>query len=240
MAAPYEIQRPGVALAFERMLASYAMLTDADRAALRPMLGGLQLYPPDKQVGRGGRCGEEPLVVVEGWIGAVEALEDGRRQIVALCVAGDVLDPSVDCAAGLTATTLTAASVMAAGALKAAVEAGTVGEGVRRAWRAARAAAAVRLVHQVVRLGRMSALERTAEFMLELLDRQRRAGLGCNGQIDLPLTQEVLADHLGLSVVHMNRTLQQLRREGLIVYRAGRVMVPDPDRLARAAPRAAA
>jgi len=240
MTAPHEIHRPRSTLAFEKTLASYGALADADLAAARSVLGALQSHPPDKQIGRGGRGGDEPLVVVEGWVGAVEPLEDGRRQIVALFIAGDVLDPSIDCAAGLTATTLTAAWTMPAGALRAAVEAGCAGDGLRRAWRAARAAADARLVRQVVRLGRMSALERTAEFILELLDRQQRSGLARNGRIDLPLTQEVLADHLGLSVVHMNRTLQQLRREGLIVYRAGCLLIPDPDRLARAAPRAAA
>ncbi len=53
----------------------------------------------------------------------------------------------------------------------------------------------------------------------------------------LPLTQEMISDILGLSVVHVNRVLQQLKREALIAYRAGRVVFPDLNRLARAAGR---
>ncbi len=48
----------------------------------------------------------------------------------------------------------------------------------------------------------------------------------------------MLADILGLSVVHMNRILQQLRRDELIVFRGGRVVFPDPDTLAQTALRA--
>ena len=51
----------------------------------------------------------------------------------------------------------------------------------------------------------------------------------------MPLTQEVLADALGLSIVHVNRTLQQLRREGLIEARNGYVEILKPEVLVSAA-----
>jgi len=47
----------------------------------------------------------------------------------------------------------------------------------------------------------------------------------------MPLTQEILADSLGLSIVHLNRTLQQLRREGLIAFKSGVMHLLKPEEL---------
>jgi CRP-like cAMP-binding protein len=87
-------------------------------------------------------------------------------------------------------------------------------------------------VDQVVRLGRRSALERLAHLIMEVHERLQRTGLADRATLPWPLTQEAMADVLGLSIVHVNRTLQQLRREGLITLRAGRAVIPDVERLA--------
>ena len=97
------------------------------------------------------------------------------------------------------------------------------------------AAGAVRRVHQTLRLGRLSAYERTASLLIELHERLRRSGAASEAVMPLPLTQEMLADLLGLSIVHVNRILQQLRRENLIVYRSKRVQFPNLAALVQAA-----
>ena len=69
--------------------------------------------------------------------------------------------------------------------------------------------------------------------MLDIQARLRAAGLG-EGEGDsfaMPLTQETLGDVLGLSLVHVNRIIQQLRRERLIDLRAGYVTILEPERL---------
>ena len=66
----------------------------------------------------------------------------------------------------------------------------------------------------------------------ELHDRAAAAGLADDGRFLLPLTQEVLADALGLSVVHVNRVLQQLKRDRLIELHGGRARLLDRARLA--------
>jgi DNA-binding transcriptional regulator LsrR (DeoR family) len=66
-------------------------------------------------------------------------------------------------------------------------------------------------------------MERMAHLLLELYSRLSRVGLTTGRRFSVPITQEVFADALGLSVVHINRTLQQLRRERLIEMRAGYV-----------------
>jgi CRP-like cAMP-binding protein len=83
-----------------------------------------------------------------------------------------------------------------------------------------------------MRLGRQTALERTAHLFLELRQRLAAVGLADGARFPLPLTQEVLADTLGLSIVHMNRTLQQLRREGLVEVKSGWARLLDPAALA--------
>jgi CRP-like cAMP-binding protein len=92
-----------------------------------------------------------------------------------------------------------------------------------------------RLLDHVVRLGRHTAYERVAHLLLELRERLAAAGLGDDRRFPLPVTQEVLADALGLSVVHINRILQQLRRERLIETRAGQAVLLDPELLVQVA-----
>ena len=82
-----------------------------------------------------------------------------------------------------------------------------------------------RLCEQIARLGQQTASERFAHLMLELHHR-----LGLIGQVNdhsffLPLTQNVLGDVLGLSAVHLNRTLKQLCRDGLLKMESGRMML---------------
>jgi CRP-like cAMP-binding protein len=76
-------------------------------------------------------------------------------------------------------------------------------------------------------LGRRDALARMAHLLCELFLRFKAVGLA-NGQgFELPLTQAELADALGLSTVHVNRTIQELRGKNLIVLRGGSVTVSD-------------
>jgi hypothetical protein len=87
------------------------------------------------------------------------------------------------------------------------------------------------LLDHVVRLGRQTAYERMAHLILELHWRSMLIGQADDQSFNLPLTQEILADFLGLSIVHVNRTLQQLRREHLIEIAGSRVILLDASQL---------
>ena len=87
------------------------------------------------------------------------------------------------------------------------------------------------LLNQLMRVGRQTAFERTAHFILEIHERLSRVGMANETSVAIPLTQEIMADALGLSVVHLNRTLQQLRRNQLIEFKGGMVRLLEPDRL---------
>jgi CRP-like cAMP-binding protein len=89
-----------------------------------------------------------------------------------------------------------------------------------------------RLLDSLVRLGRQTAYERVAHLLLELHRRLSVVGLAYDQRFSMPLTQEVLSDALGLSVVHVNRILQQLRREHLIELRSGGAILRAPAQLA--------
>ena len=75
----------------------------------------------------------------------------------------------------------------------------------------------------VVRLGRQTAYERVVHLMLEFRSRLAVVGQVVDDGFAVPVTQEVLADALGLSVVHINRTLQQIRRDRLFELRGGQL-----------------
>ena len=74
-----------------------------------------------------------------------------------------------------------------------------------------------------MRLGRQTAYERMAHLLLELHGRLAEIGEARGESFHLPIKQEVLADALGLSLVHVNRTLQQMRRDGLIDMRGAQL-----------------
>ena len=92
---------------------------------------------------------------------------------------------------------------------------------------------AINLEH-ITRLGRLTALERVGHLLLELLARLQLVNLAGEGDYHLPLTQETLSDALGLSKVHVNRTLRRLREQGFIEIHPERhwIVIRDPDGLA--------
>ena len=89
------------------------------------------------------------------------------------------------------------------------------------------------MAEQLVNLGRRTARERTAFFLCNLLDRLETLGEASNDSFRLPMTQVDMGDHLGLSTVHINRTLQELRKERLIQHSGRVVKVCNRDELER-------
>ena len=84
-------------------------------------------------------------------------------------------------------------------------------------------------------LGRLDAQARICVMLLDLHDRLRRSGLINRASYNLPLTQEQIADHLGLTLVHVNRTLRRLREERLVLVDRQVVIIMDLERLRAAA-----
>jgi len=83
----------------------------------------------------------------------------------------------------------------------------------------------------IVNTGRRPAYERMAHLLCETVVRLRAVGLAGEGSCDLPITQSEFGDALGLSTVHVNRVLQELRGAGLIVLKGSILSVLDWDGL---------
>jgi CRP-like cAMP-binding protein len=171
------------------------------------------------------------LIIVSGWACELRILPDGRRQIFGFLLPGDTIEApattGLGCRRVMALTRLEVASrgaqAAADGLGEAAMLRALEDEAVRRE---------ERFCDQLTRIGRLSAKERIMHLLLELYARLDRVGLVNGDTFRLPLTQEIFADTLGLSIVHINRTLKELRKEGLLVIQSGRVMLPDRDRLA--------
>ncbi len=209
-----------------RRLASFQPLKAADLLPLTRIGGEEQSHAPGQELPI---AGADVRLVTAGLVAEARLLSDGRRQIVALRLPGDVLR-APHCPSHLVAALSASRTLEITPVIQDLEDAS--GTAAHTAWAQAMRLEQRTMLDHVVRLGRLSAYERTAHLMLELHERLMRVRLASAQGFQLPITQEILADMLGLSIVHVNRTLQQLRREGLLTYRSGAVGLPDRARLA--------
>ena len=87
------------------------------------------------------------------------------------------------------------------------------------------------LIEHLTNVGCRSAFVRTAHLLLELSDRVKSCGMGEPDSFYCPLTQYQLADALGLTPIHLNRMMRELREEGLVLFRSYKVEILDRQRL---------
>lgn len=215
-----------------RRMRALSALTEVELELLRTLSDRRERHMPGDELAPEGGVASRPRFIVNGWACRQRVLSDGRRQIFSFLLPGDGV--GVDGGLGpqlSTATALTALETVDAEPLLEAVQAGRA-PGLARAIAAIEPFEQTLLLDHVVRLGRQTAYERVAHFLLELQRRLEIVGLGDSQRFPLPLTQEILADALGLSIVHVNRTLQQLRRERLIELRSGVAILLQRDTLA--------
>jgi CRP-like cAMP-binding protein len=167
-------------------------------------------------------------LVLEGWACAYRRLENGKRQIISLFLPGDLSQPFgvlpsyVDLSLGaLTPVTLAQVPLPAIrGAARASAHIETA------LWWDLLVAAAIDR-ERVVSLGRRTAAERLGHLLCELHLRLSLVGLADETGYDLPVTQADLADLLGLSTVHVNRSLQELRGTGLMSLKGRQLIFHD-------------
>ena len=176
------------------------------------------------------------FTLLEGWAFRYKTLSDGRRQITNFLLPGDfvglqgsiqgVMDHSVETLSPAAFCTFPRARVW---------------ELYKRApslafdltWLAATEERA--LDENLLSVGRRSAEERTAYYLLNLYVRADDIGLVTEGRVRFPFTQQHLADAIGLSLVHTNKTLKRLARRGLIQCEHGWFFLPDIATLAEVA-----
>lgn len=222
--------------ALGRKLGAVIKLGNAEISCLEAMQKKTRTFEEGTAVVIEGEAYQKPFVVRHGWAFRFKTLSDGRRQILNFVLPGDfvgLFSPLFE-AADHSVTALTDLELHP---IEPSLLVDTLGKcprlGAALAWAAGRDEAI--LSEQVVRVGRRSAYERTGHIIVELLHRLRLVGEADQRSFELPLTQEVLADTLGLSIVHVNRTLRRLRENGLLTIKGDRVVIDDLEALISAA-----
>ncbi|WP_296597554.1 Crp/Fnr family transcriptional regulator [Phenylobacterium sp.] len=209
-------------------------LAPEDGAAIEALLGAVRTVPADTELVVDGEGATDCHVLLEGQAFRHKTLPDGRRQIVFFHVPGDLLDlPLVFLDVDYNVASLTMCRVAPVSRAKLAdlIEARPrIG---RAFWRMSLQEAAIQR-EWMVGMGRRSAYARVAHLLCEVFQRLQRVDLVQNNRCRFPITQTHLADAAGLSGVHTNRVLQQLRASGLIELRSRELIVRDWNGLAAA------
>ncbi|MFZ3234418.1 MAG: Crp/Fnr family transcriptional regulator [Stellaceae bacterium] len=213
-----------------RKLTWFGELSAEDIAVLDTLHATTRLVRRNRDIVSEGRNYETLFVLQQGCAIRYRVLHDGRRQILNILLPGDFVGfPGCFFENALYA--ITALSDVVVCPVPFAVLIGLFEHRPRLAatifWSFACEAAIY--AERLIDIGRRSAIERVAHFLLELLTRLRTVGLADENSYHMPLTQELIADALGLSVPHVNRTLRQLRDDGLVTIEEQRVVVNDID-----------
>jgi CRP-like cAMP-binding protein len=212
-------------------LSELTSLSAAEAKALDDLTAFSRSFPARAELRAQGLV-QSPQLLLSGWACYQRILGDGRRQIVGFLLPGDsigsLINPGLAAPSGVVALT-PVVTVDARPLILAAEGTAPPMPGLAAAIKLMAHRDEVLLRDQIVRLGRQTAYERMVHLILEFRERLALAGMARRDTFNLPLTQETLADALGLSVVHVNRTLQQIRRDGLLELRGGQVTLLQPD-----------
>lgn len=220
-----------------RRLSALRPLSTEARASLEhAMFEGLHRAGSGEDLISEGDPVDSVRIVVSGWLCRYKTLEDGRRQIVNFIFPGESCDAHAFLLSVMDHSIATMTPVVYSEIRRARFESLMASDRSL-----AEAFWCETLVNNVIQrewainLGRRVALERVAHLFCEMFERLRPVGMVDGNSCVMPVTQMDLADATGLSVVHLNRTLQELRASGLIVLRERTLTIPDLDALKDAA-----
>jgi CRP-like cAMP-binding protein len=212
-------------------------LSEGDRHSIKTyIVGTLKIYQTREDIVVEGQRPVETAILVKGLCCRYKLLADGSRQIMSFHIPGDAPDVEslflkrMDHSLG----TLDGAVVLHvphANMFRLFAEAPRVQE---LFWHWTLIEASI-FREWIVNVGRREAYARIAHLLCETVTRLRAVGLSDGVSCDLPITQTELADATGLSAVHVNRSVQTLRKNGLISFRAGSLTALDWNGLVGAA-----
>lgn len=211
-------------------------LSDEEERAIRDAIGEVRDVPADRTIIRAGDELNVSVMLLDGILCRFKDLRDGSRQISELHVAGDFADLHGFTLKRLdhSILALTRCRIALAPHERIATITAEHPHLARLWWFTTNMDAAIHR-EWVLSLGRRSALSRLAHLFCELRVRLQIVGLADDAGYALALTQTDLAECLGLTPVHINRTLRELRTRGLVEFRGGRVSILDLKGLERAA-----
>lgn len=217
-------------------LESQFQLTSAEVEAIAALPSQLVSLADGERVHRVGDRPSTCFAVVDGLVCSARDIEDGKRQIMSFYLRGEMPDLRVlhlgimDC--DVYAVGPARIAVFDQGDIRHLCD--TQPRIAAAFWRSTLVIASI-YREWIVNIGHRSALARIAHLFCEMMARMESAGLAEGGKADLPLTQAHLSAATGLSAVHVNRTLQELRKRGLVAFGNGRLAIPDRAALAQVA-----
>ena len=209
-----------------RKLEAFIPLTTGELQRLAELQAAPLTVKRGQQLVHEGEAGQAAFILQAGWTCSYKDLPSGERQIISFPIAGDCV--------GLRSILLKTADHSFEALTDAVVSAvdgtsmlQTFSEfprlGAAILWATSRDEAMI--VEHLVSMGRRSAIERTAHFFMELAERLHLIDPSQAAEFKCPLSQYVLADALGLSAIHVNRVLRQLREMNLLTAQRGRVTI---------------
>ena len=221
-------QRPPTRHPFIERLGQFLSLSDDDLDCLWQLIEADLKVSKRRDLVVDGFEFRKLCFVESGFASRYKLLRNGKRQIVNLILPGDVI--------GLPGSFLEKAcySVIAISDMK--LQVCSINEYVRLCYRRPQFGLAltwlavqesITCAEHAINIGRRTPPERLSHFLLEVHSRLEAVGLAAKDSFDLPFSQEVISDVLGLSVPHLNRTLAKLRGEGLIDVTAHRIRLVD-------------
>jgi CRP-like cAMP-binding protein len=212
-----------------RRLEEFTALNDTDRAELtRVCTQSTQTVEARRDLIREGEAPRSIYLILRGWACHYRTLEDGRRQIVDFAVPGDLcdlnlfildrMDHSIGAITALHVTEIGREVFHRVVTTHPSITTALwwqelVSKSIHREW--------------IVNVGQRSAQERIAHVFCEMFLRLESVGLTDGFSCDFPATQQDIADATGLTSVHVNRTIQELRRAGLIVLERQKLTILD-------------
>jgi len=207
-------------------------LSEEEAAAIRATISEVRDYSPKETIIHEGEAAGFSTLLIDGFLCRYKDLSDGQRQISELHVPGDFADLHSFTLYKLdhNVMALTRARVAIAPHSRIAALVETYPRIMRLYWFSTNLDAAIHR-EWVLSLGRRSALGRIAALFCELHVRLCLVGLTDGNSFTLPISQAELGECMGLTSVHVNRTLRTLREDGLATFRNDVVVIHDLDRL---------
>lgn len=211
-------------------------LTAGEQRAILRLDGQKQRYRSRADIVRPGEIVQATCLVVQGVVARFDQMLDGRRQLTSFYIAGDMCDlhSVVAPKASWSITAISDVTVLRVPHTQLRDLCLAYPAIALAFWRDGTADASI-FSKWVGNLGRKNAAARIAHLVCEMAVRIEAAGLGKRKAFDLPVVQEHIAEATGITVVHANRTLQELRARALLRIGGGRVEIPDWNALAHAA-----
>jgi CRP-like cAMP-binding protein len=207
-----------------KKLGAFVALSPAELAILSNLHQRRRIFVAGRDLVDQGQADHAAYILQSGWACSYKLLPDGQRQIIDFDIPGDFLglrsvllrvsDHSIVPVTDIEVTEVHASDLLDAFAQTPRLAAAVL-------WAASRDEAVV--VEHLVGVGRRDAGARVAHFLLELGARLAVVGMGSKAGYDCPLSQYLLADAVGLSAVHVNRVLRQMRESGMLTFRDGHV-----------------